>query len=533
MGVYLNPGGGKFRMSRNAQIYVDKSNLITELNPLIGTEDRYVCVSRPRRFGKTMAANMLSAYYGCSEDAEGLFDDLAVSACDSYTEHLNKHMVIQVNIQSFLSENDSMAAMLKDFQKEIIAELCDYYRDFRSEEASLPRVMEKIYARTKQTFIILIDEWDAPFREYQNREQEQRLYLDFLRNWLKDRVYVGLAYMTGILPVKKYGSHSALNMFNEYSVTSPGNLAPYFGFTEKEVERLCVEYGMSFEEAKQWYDGYFLSVPDVSCPEMVRQVSIYSPKSVVEAMKRRNFGNYWNRTETYEALKIYICMNFDGLKDAVTAMMAGGSISINTSKFSNDMTTFRSRDDVLTLLTHLGYLTYNEKTEKVRIPNKEVAMEYVNAIEDDNRWQNVAAAIERSENLLNALWNLDSRRVAEGIDKAHEEVSILQYNDENALSYTISLAFYYAREYYREIREMPAGRGYADICYLPVKQYINKPALLIELKWKQSAQTAIKQIKERKYLDAFEGFHGKVLLVGINYNRKTKKHECEIEEMQL
>ena len=528
MGIYLNPGSDKFRMSCNAQIYVDKSDLISKLNPLIETEDRYVCISRPRRFGKTMAANMLSAYYTCDEDTRYLFDNLKIASNNSYLDHLNKHMVLQLNMQSFLSENNSVEEMLMDLQQEVIAELEEYFPNVVGQTGSLPRVLEKIYAKTKQTFIILIDEWDCLFREYKHDTDAQKQYLDFLRNWLKDRAYVGFAYMTGILPIKKYGSHSALNMFNEFSMVSSGNLTEYFGFTEDEVQKLCSQYHMNFEDAKTWYDGYSLMLRD---QKYEQEVSMYSPKSIVEAMKRNTFDTYWNQTETYEALQIYIRMNFDGLKDAVIAMLAGGQVPVNISKFTNDMTSLNSKDDVLTLLIHLGYLAYDERKGMVRIPNKEVAKEYVNAIEDTDGWNSIAKAVKDSKQLLEALWNMNADEVAAGVERMHQDVSILQYNDENALSYTIGLAFYYAREYYTIVRELPAGKGYADVCFIPRKAYADKPALLIELKWDKSAETALAQIKEKRYPDALEEYAGNLIVAGIIYDKEKKRHECLIEKM--
>ena len=334
--------------------------------------------------------------------------------------------------------------------------------------------------------------------------------------------------MTGILPIKKYGSHSALNMFTEYSMTDPGDLAEYFGFTEREVCALCEKYEMNFEEAKTWYDGYHLITHRQNGDV---HYSMYSPKSVVEAMLRHKFGTYWNQTETYEALKIYIQMDMDGLQDSVVRMLAGDAVTINIGTFSNDMTTFATKDDVLTLLIHLGYLTYNSEEGTVTIPNKEISQEYVNAISTMN-WHGVASSVESSRKLLEALWSMDADAVAAGVDKAHEEISILQYNDENSLSCTINLAFYFAREYYTMIRELPAGKGFADICLVPRKMHLDKPAAIIELKWDKSASGALDQIRDKQYGNALKDYHGNLLLVGINYNRVTKKHECVIEAMK-
>ena len=345
---------------------------------------------------------------------------------------------------------------------------------------------------------------------------------------IRDRSYVALAYMTGILPIKKYGSHSALNMFSEYSMTNPRELAEYFGFTEDEVRELCKEYNMSFEEARAWYDGYEL-VTQHANGQMV--YSMYSPKSVVDAMLGHTYDTYWNQTETYEALKVYIQMNMDGLKDAVVKMLAGERVEINTGTFTNDMTTFAGRDDVLTLLVHLGYLSYRRSDKTVCIPNKEVSQEYVNAISTMD-WSEVMHAIQASRKLLEALWAMDEEAVAKGLDKAHEEISILQYNDENSLSCTINLAFYYAREYYTIIRELPTGKGFADICLIPRKLHADKPGAVIELKKDKDAHGAIDQIKQKHYVNAMEDYKGNLLLVGINYD-KDKNHSCVIEKVTV
>ena len=290
--------------------------------------------------------------------------------------------------------------MLATLTKYLLYDLKEYFNqvNFRDEK-NLIQVMKDIFSVTKHSFIILIDEWDCLFREYQQDKDAQKKYLDFLRAWLKDKEYVALAYMTGILPIKKYGSHSALNMFTEYSMTDPGDLAEFFGFTENEVKNLCIEYHMNFDEAKEWYDGYRLLTKTKNHSEIF---AMYSPKSVVEAMLRHKFGTYWNQTETYEALKKYIQMDMDGLKNSVVRMLAGESIRINTGTFSNDMTTFATKDDILTLLVHLGYLTYDSEQEAVSIPNKEVSLEYLNAISTMD-WNEVIQSVESSSIMMKIL----------------------------------------------------------------------------------------------------------------------------------
>lgn len=529
MGIYLNPRSKGFQSSLNSEIYVDKTDLLEQTNRVLGTRQKFLCVSRPRRFGKSMAADMLAAYYSCGEDSSELFDGLQISRSESYRKNLNQYDVIKVNMQDFLSMTHSMDEMLEMLQRYLIRELTRSFEavDF-FDRTNLIQMLKDIYAETDRAFVILIDEWDCLFREYQHDQVAQRKYLDFLRAWLKDQDYVALAYMTGILPIKKYGTHSALNMFTEYSMTDPGELAPFFGFTEQEVKGLCEKYEMNFEEARTWYDGYELLTHRQSGDV---QYAMYSPKSVVEAMLRHKFSTYWNQTETYEALKAYIQMDMDGLKDAVVRMLAGEAVRINTGTFSNDMTTFATKDDVLTLLVHLGYLTYNSTDETVTIPNKEVSQEYINAISTMD-WNGVMQSVQASRKLLESLWALDAEAVAAGIDQAHEEISLLQYNDENSLSCTINLVFYYAREYYTIVRELPTGKGFADVCFIPRKLHLDKPAVVIELKWDKSAAGALAQIKEKRYGSALKDYTGNLLLVGINYDKTAKKHECLIEKVE-
>ena len=426
MGSYLNPGSERFRTSLRSEIYVDKSMLIAQVNRRIRTEQKFMCVSRPRRFGKSMAANMLAAYYGSGEDTAPLFDGLKIAGDASYKEHLNQYDVIRINMQEFLSGTHDMDEMLNKLRKYVLFDLLEQYEHLRfRDEHDLIQVMKDIFSKTNRPFVILIDEWDCLFREYAHNTEAQKKYLDFLRAWLKDQSYVALAYMTGILPIKKYGSHSALNMFTEYSMTNPRELAEYFGFTEDEVHELCKEYSMSFEEARAWYDGYELTTQSADGQTVY---SMYSPKSVVDAMLSHTYDTYWNQTETYEALKVYIQMNMDGLKDAVVKMLAEERIEINTGTFTNDMTTFAGRDDVLTLLVHLGYLSYRRSDKTVCIPNDEVSQEYVNAISTMD-WSEVTRSILASKKLVEAMWAMDADAVARGLDKAHEEISILQYND--------------------------------------------------------------------------------------------------------
>lgn len=520
MGIYLNPGNNKFKRAVNSDIYVDKTGLIKYTNSIVDTLQSCVCVSRPRRFGKSMAADMLTAYYSKGCDSRELFSSLEIAKDENFEEHLNKYDTIFLNMQEFLSRSSNVKELLERVEGKVIRELKKQYPDVELyDENDLAETMQDIFAESECLFIVIIDEWDCIFREFKHDKAAQEIYLDFLRDLLKDKEYIYLAYMTGILPIKKYGTHSALNMFDEFSMIDPGPLAEYVGFTEKEVEALCQKYQMDINEIKNWYDGY--SFEEVE--------SVYSPKSVVSCMRLGKLGNYWNQTETFEALQIYIDMNFEGLRDDILSMIAGETVPVNTRSFTNDMTTFRTEDDVLTLLIHLGYLGYRYADKTVFIPNEEIRSEYVSAIAVSD-WGEVSKALKNSADTLQAIWQGREEQVAEGIRQAHFETSHLQYNDENALSYTISLALYAARNFYTVHRELSGGKGFADIVYVPRKRFLDKPALVVELKWDKNAEGAIQQIKEKEYCRSLEEYKGNLLLVGINYDKKTQVHTCKIEQ---
>ncbi len=521
VGVYLNPGYDLFKRAVNSKIYVDKTELIKYTNEAIGTEQCYICISRPRRFGKSMAANMLCAYYEKEWNASDLFDRYRIAEDKSYKEHLNQYNVIMLNVQSFVSLCSDVNETLSLLQSEVLDDLRDCYPDMITERTRfLSMALEKIYSKTRKPFIFIIDEWDCILRDKKYSEEDQKKYLDFIRNLFKDKSYVGLVYMTGILPIKKYGTHSALNMFMEYSMTEPRQFEEFVGFTEREVRELCEQYQRDYDEMERWYDGY----------RFPRVRHMYNPKSVVEAVLSEKCSNYWTQTETFEALKIYIEMNYDGLRESVIQMLSGEHFAVNTRSFQNDMMTFGNKDDVLTLLVHLGYLAYDQDKKEVFIPNKEIQDEFETAVRSC-RWQEVINALENSEKILRATWSMDSEKVAGMVSQIHSEnTSILTYNNENSLSCVIALAYYSAQNEYIRVREMPSGEGYA-LVFIPRKRS-DKPALVMELKYDKSAEGAIGQIKKRKYTQALSEYKGNMLLVGINYNKETKLHECVIEKYE-
>lgn len=370
MGIYLNPGNIDFQEALNSKIYVDKTELMKYTNDVIRTEDKYVCVSRPRRSGKSMAADMLVAYYSRGCNSKEMFSGYKIADDLSFKKHLNKYNVIHINMVNFLGEAKNIEEMIKFIEEDIIDEITEEFPDLKMpRRIRLLNVLNKVFSQYKIPFIFIIDEWDCVFRMFKSNKEDHTEYLNFLRNLLKDQSYIAFAYMTGILPIKKYGGHSALNMFTEVSMTDSREYAEFTGFTELEVAELCQKYNMPYDETKKWYDGYDLM-----------GVSIYNPRSVVMSMTGGYFNNYWTSTETYEALEEFICRNDDGLRDTIVRLLSGEKKVIDPSTFTNDMVTFNSQDDVLTLLVHLGYLTFDFNTKEVSIPNYEVSEQFASTI---------------------------------------------------------------------------------------------------------------------------------------------------------
>lgn len=522
MGTYINTGNAGFQSARNGE-YVDKSPLIAVINDTLFKEQRFSCVSRCRRFGKSMAAKMLCAYYDHSCDSRSLFADLKIASDNTFEQHLNKYPVIYLDMSDFITryKDESIINEINDQLKEDIHK--SYPNVPVTKDDDLMEYLIRITSATSQQFIFIIDEWDAICREFPPETKAMDAYVDWLRKMFKTgnavRVFAGV-YMTGILPIKKYKTQSALNNFTEYSMVNPRRLAGYFGFTKPEVQALCEKHSMDYDEFEKWYDGYQLG----------NESSIFNPNSVMQAINSDWCTSYWASTSAYDTVAHYIQMNYDGLKDDVIKMLGGGRCKVDPTGFQNDMSVIRSKSDVFTVLIHLGYLAFERVKSECYIPNYEVAGEMVNAVKSIH-WDVVADALEKSEQLLQAVFDGDAEAVAKGVDAAHDEnTSILSYNDENSLACVLSLAFYYARNDYTFHREMPSGKGFADLVLMPRKNN-ERPPILLELKKDQTADTAIEQIHNKEYQGKVLQYDGHAILVGINYDSKSKKHECKIEQL--
>ena len=534
MGTYINKGNNAFRDIVSHE-YIDKTSLIPLINATLNSENRYSCVTRCRRFGKSMAAKMLCAYYDKSCDSRELFVGLKVEQDKSFETYLNRYCVIYLDVTSFTARPELRVNIVRNIQDKIIKELRDEFPDVKYDEGfDLMDTLAAIHQATGEKFFFIIDEWDAICREFPDRQKMKGdpasvsptimdEYVMLLRRLFKtqdsDEVFAG-AYLTGILPIKRYNTESALNNFCEYSMIDPAYLAPCYGFTEDEVRALANQHNASMDNLKMWFDGYTIG----------SEKSIYNPYSVMRSLQRGICRSYWTTTGAYDSVITYIQMNFDGLKDDIIRMLAGEHVYVDTTEFLNDMHIVRSKNDVLTALIHLGYLAYDFESQECYIPNKEVADEMNNAIKATS-WDAIAKTITDSKNLINSTISCNEQAVERAVDLAHDEnTSILSYNDENSLACVLSLAYIWAKNEYVIHREYATGKGYAVLVMIP-RRNVNKPALVIELKYNHSANTAIEQIKRKDYPSKIAEYTGDIVLVGINYDKDTKQHSCKIEKL--
>ena len=521
MGFYINAGNENFKTALNSEIFVDKTLFISRISRLLNTEQKFMCVSRPRRFGKSMIGKMMVAFFSKGCDSREMFSNLKIAEEPCFEENLNKFNVLSVDFGAVFNTVENRNDVLKYLRNRLVE---DFRKEFPSIEIrdndTVADMIQRVYAETKTQFIIIIDEYDTLIRE---RRSETLLeeYRSFLNSLFKNNELssaIALAYLTGILPIQRDRVQSKLNNFKEYTILAPAMTAEFFGFTKEETEALCNEYGMSFAECENWYDGY-----------RIGKFDIYNPNSVVEAMMRREYANYWNATGSYEVVSDYIKLDFDGTKSAITDMLAGNEIKVDTDDFENSLDKIETKDDVLTYLVHLGYVNYDRTTGLCRIPNKEIRQEWEKAIKRTSNFSKVVKMISDSEKLLKWTQEGDAERVAAALDNAHQTVADpLDYNDESSLKTAMILAYYTATSKYTVIKELPTGRGFADIGFIPFDK--KDPAMVVELKYDKDADSAIKQIKNKNYPKAFENYLDDLLLVGVNYDKTTKVHECVIEK---
>lgn len=429
MGVYFNPSNESFKQAKNSLVYVDKTGLLEMLNKKISTEDKCIALSHARRFGKSHAAGMIDAYYSLGSDSSALFKNTKITQSCDYQKYMNKFNVIHLDISTFWDS----------YKDNIIEKIVEYiYRDFEqvfgnelNYQDNFSYMLMRIYQKTNIPFVIIIDEWDCIIRNGNNEELVHK-YLQFLHSLFKSeesKSFLALAYITGILPIKKIKDESALNNFREYAMLDSYLITEFYGFTEEEVKALCKQYAMDYETVKAWYNGY-----------LIDGMHMYNPNFVAIAMDRHRFDSYWKNTSSFETINTFITMNYEGLKDDIMTMLSGGKVYVNTNTFQNDLSTVSSKDEALTALIHLGYLGYDRDGESAYIPNYEVKMAYQAAL-NTGCWSEVAKSIAKCDELLRATINGNSEKVAEYVELAHETyTSVLNYNDENSLSCVLTMA---------------------------------------------------------------------------------------------
>ncbi len=524
VGTFLNPDNTMFQMMLNSIFYVDRTAIATFMNNRICKDGRFVAVSRPRRFGKSVDADMLVAYYSKGCDSRSQFVGLSVAQDPSFERHLNAHDVIKVNVQNLVRPAGGIGGIESYLSRSLVKELRGAWPDAVAAGTDyLPDALESVRQAKGSGFVFVIDEWDCPFRIDPNDTIAQHDYLDFLRDLLKDRAYADACYMTGILPIKKYGRHSALNLFAEYSMTDAKDLESLFGFTSNEVRQLCERFDMSLPAMERWYDGYILGPS---------RLHAYNPNSIACAIRSRHFSSYWTQTETYEALQAYLDMDFDGVAAELVAMLDGQKVPAQLDAFENDMRTFASKDDVYALLVHLGYLGYDQVERTVFIPNEEIRREFATSLREGARPQ-LARLIRNSRELQRRTIDGDEAYVAEALRIAHNSAAAPQhYNDEQALRAAVKLAYIWSIDDYLRVDELPGGRGYADLAFLP-KPGSALPPMIVELKWDKPVDAAITQAHRRNYPEALRELSGECMLAGITYHEADDAHECRIERISL
>ena len=500
-----------YQMNVNSKIYVDKSLLIEKMNELLNTTSRYVCITRPRRFGKTINVSMLGAYYTVGYDAQNLFKGLKIEKSDSFKEHLNKHHVIYIDFSRLPYPCEGFKDYIDFIQEQLFNDLAEAYGV--KERKGYP--IADYFKLTNDRFIFLLDEWDSIFYEGFMSEDDKNNYLKFLKGLLKDQSFVELAFMTGVLPIAKYTTGSELNMFDECSFLNDREYEDYYGFGEEEVKELCKVYTQpSYEELKYWYDGYYKS----------DESSLFNPRSVSFALSKGYCKNYWTETGPMNEVADVIEHNVDEVREDIVKMVSGIPVEVELDGYGATQLELNSRDEILSAMVVYGFLSYHD--HELRIPNRELMEKFEKVLKRESMGA-IAEITKQSKAVLQATLAKDSDTVAQYLEAVHDhEIPFLKYNDENSLSCVVTLCYLYARDHYDIEREMKSGKGYVDYLFTPKKKQY--PPIILELKYDKSAKDAIDQIHEKRYIDKVKDYQ-EVLLVGINYNKHTKHHECIIE----
>ena len=541
MGIYVNPGNRMFRYDIDSDLYIDKSLMIAELNKQINTNCRFICMSRARRFGKTMMTNLMSAYYSKNCNSRELFENLELSKHEGWDKYLNNVNVIQIDLQGFYSDAEDKSQTIRILQRKVVDELRKQFPTIEIQNsASIATAITDIHNELGESFVIIIDEYDVLIRDKSVPASLCNEYIELLNALFKSNTTqkaISLAYLTGILPIYREIVQSKLNNFTEYTMLAPDQFAQYFGFTGKEVKKICREKNTDYEMCKLMYDGYVYEKPR----ELLEQpdddgepvIHIFNPRSVTEAARNGRYRNYWVATSALEAITFYIDSNIAGIQDDIKALLKGGKeINVDVLRYNNNVERFATKDEIFTYLIHLGYLAYDPTKGTCHIPNGEIKSAWLRIMSDAKGFEPIQRMLENGRNLIVATENGDAEVVAQALDDSHADISNpLSYNRESSLQSAILMAYFYARKDYLVFSELPTGYGFADVVLVPTVP--QKPVIIIELKRDVEPTTAIEQIKSRNYAHAFRYHPGReAVLVGITYDAESKHHRCLIERME-
>lgn len=538
MGIYLNSESAYtlYKSETQKPYFVDKSRMIEELFPLIEEGANHICITRPRRFGKTVTANMISAFFSRAREASDIFDRLKISTSQNYSKYRNQYNVIHISLNDISRQCTTYEEYITRIEQRLVRDLKRAYpqAELDGEESAVDALMEIYTENSENRFIFVFDEWDFLFHQPFVTEKEKREYLSYLRSLLKDRPYVILAYMTGILPIAKYSSGSELNMFTEYTMLSEEKFSEVFGFTDSEVDTLYQKYTdytehikVTREGLRYWYNGYHTFSGE----------RVYNPRSVVCALRNNNLGNYWTSAGPYDEIYYYIENNVAAVRDNLALMVSGIPVPAKIREYAATSMNLNTKDEIFSSMVVYGFLSY--ENGKVSIPNKELMDRFDEMLQREPSLGYVYRLARASDRMLEATLSGDVDTMAEILELAHDtEVPLLRYNNETELSAVVNLVYLSARDRYRVEREDKAGTGYVDFIFYPETDK-SIDCIILELKVDSSPEEAIRQIKTRKYDLRFrerigeeQKYTGRILAVGISYNKKTKKHICRVEVLQ-
>lgn len=524
----------RYRAVLNSPYFVDKTLLLEELIPLLCQEQRFVCITRPRRFGKTVMANMIGAFFQKGADSCDIFDNLLIAGKEDYKNHLNRHNVIFIDFSEMPENCSSYSQYISRILSGLKQDLSNAFPELDiDKEKSVWDILTAVFEKNGQKFIFIMDEWDAVFHMSFITEDNRKEYLQFLKLLLKSKSYVELAYITGILPIAKYSSGSELNMFQEYDMATKIRYSEYFGFLDSEIDMLYERYTkntvnprITRQELKEWYDGYHTASGE----------RLYNPRSVVCALSDGQLASYWTSSGPYDEFFYYIRNDLEHIRDDLALMVCGESVDARIGEFAAFSMDLKTKNQIYSAMVVYGLLTYDDG--RVLIPNRELMLKYDELLQTEDSLGYVYRLAARSEQMLKATFAGDTDTMAEVLEYVHDtEIPVLSYNHETELAAVVNLVYLAARDRYRVEREDKAGKGFVDFIFYPLRR--NDPCMILELKVDHTPEEAIHQIKEKKYISRFSGklgelpqYTGRILAVGIGYKKKTKQHLCAVEELQ-